>query len=43
MLPFGLSWGREDIFITGWGDSPASHPVEGQAPGHTVGGMSCQK
>lgn len=34
MIPFGLSWGREDIFITGWGDLPASHPVGAQAPGY---------
>lgn len=32
MIPFGLSWGREDIFITGWGDSPVSHHGGGQAP-----------
>lgn len=45
MFPFGLSWGREDIFFTGWGDLPVSHSHgrTGTWLYRTVGGMSFKK
>lgn len=45
MFPFGLSWGREDIFFTGWGDFPVSH-THGRTGAWlytTGGGMSFMK
>lgn len=45
MFPFGLSWGREDIFFTGWGDLPVPH-IHGRTGTElytAVGGMSFKK